>query len=264
MLGQKSVAVNLSDIAAMGGKPLALFCAVAVPREKKFILRPLAQGIRKACEAYRVDFLGGDTNQAQEHLTICHTVLGEVPAGKYLRRQGAKKDDLIFCTGTIGDHGLGLEILKHPQEFPQLSPAERERLVHGFLSPTPRVEMGQHLQKIDGITSVIDISDGLLQDLGHILSASQVSAVLDPNRIPLSAPFRKSGLDVRTACTVGEDYELLFTARPAKQREVTALSSSSLAISCLGQIIACEGSVPGILDPDKKPWKVDTGGYRHF
>jgi len=182
-LGKKSVAVCLSDVAAMGGKPLALVSAVSIPPQKTEILSDLFEGIKKECQQYQVNLVGGDTSKAKDFLTICNTVIGEVSKSQFICRKGAREGDYIYCTDFIGDRGLGLEILLKKSRIENLGKTDRRMLIQKYVQPIPRIDTGLKLRELKGITAMIDISDGLLQDLNHILQSSQVSG------IPLAISF---------------------------------------------------------------------------
>jgi thiamine-monophosphate kinase len=210
-LGARSLVVNLSDIAAMGGTPTACVINLAVREglDARFFDR-LYAGIREAASRYHVDVVGGNITRA-DRLAITIAMLGEASQA-VTRRDLARAGDDIFVTGTVGDSAAGLAILNGQLA---VRGAARKFLLARHLSPTPRIEAGLAIAKIAPTPAAIDISDGLLQDLGHILKRSRVGAEIDPAVIPLSPAYRAALKDDLTlALGGGEDYELLFCARP--------------------------------------------------
>jgi thiamine-monophosphate kinase len=215
-LGHKALAVNLSDLAACGAKPLAFTLALALPAVDEVWLEGFSRGLLALADAHGCELIGGDTTRGP--LNLCITVFGEVPAGAALLRSGAKVGDDIWVSGTLGDARLALEVFRGTLALP----AEAFELARGRMEqPTPRVALGQALRGI--ATAAIDISDGLVGDLGHILKASGVGAQIDADAaadllaVGTTAPL---SLDVRRTCTLagGDDYELAFTA-PTSARD---------------------------------------------
>jgi thiamine-monophosphate kinase len=234
VLGSRAIAVNLSDIAAMGGTPLAAVINLAVPFDlsSKFFER-LYKGVRDAAARARMDVVGGNVTRA-EALSITITILGEL-RGPSLRRDRARVGDAIFVTGTVGDAAVGLKILEG--QIPA-GGTNRRFLIGRFLSPSPRLEAGRRLARLMPTPAAIDISDGLLQDLGHILERSRVAAEIDTESIPLSTAYRTViGDDPSIALGGGDDYELLFCLR-------TGLSDAALTarigvpVRRIGRIVA--------------------------
>ena len=216
LLGHKSLAVNLSDLAACGARPLAFTLALSLPRADAAWTEAFAGGLLALADAHGCELVGGDTTQGP--LNICITVFGEVPPGQALLRSGARAGDDIWVSGSLGDARLALEaLLDHTTLPPGTLAAARQRLE----APTPRVVLGQALRGI--ASSALDVSDGLLGDLGHILEQSRVGASLDTRLItPLLDAGRHTPLaiDLLHQCTLsgGDDYELCFTA-PADRRD---------------------------------------------
>lgn len=200
-IGFKSVAVNLSDIASMGATPYAILLGISLPQNDDEWLQALSQGIGDICKKFHVDLIGGDTTKS-DRLTISVTALGFVEAGKSIRRDGAKVGDHICVSGPIGSASLALsQILTH----------QKTDLQHTLDLPMPQVDLGQKL--IGYATSMIDISDGLGQDLGHVLKASQVGARLHLDNIPCddalnTLPFADKYQHILNG---GDDYQLCFT-----------------------------------------------------
>ncbi|AYA03182.1 thiamine-phosphate kinase [Acinetobacter sp. WCHAc010034] len=196
-IGWKSVAVNLSDIAAMGAKPHSILLALSLPQIDHDWLKGFSQGLHDCCDQFGVSLIGGDTTQSP-HLTITVTALGWIEAGKAVTRSGAQPGDLVCVSGTVGDAAFGLQHLGHPLQ---------KRLDY----PTPRCLLGQQLKGL--ASSMIDVSDGLAQDLGHILDASGVGAVLHLEKLPIDPEAAKLEQEKQwhLALAGGDDYELCFT-----------------------------------------------------
>ena len=216
-LGARALAVNLSDIAAMGGRPTA--CIVNLGVREGITSRTLEQiysGLRDAAREASTDIVGGNITRAHE-LSITIALLGEVGRG-VMRRDTARPRDEIFVTGTLGDAALGWRILAG--KLKARSDATKNRaaikyLIERWLRPHARLYAGQRLAALRPAPAAIDVSDGLMQDLGHILERSGVGAEIDPSRIPVSPAYRAlMGGDLTHALTGGEDYELIFCARP--------------------------------------------------
>jgi thiamine-monophosphate kinase len=196
-IGWKSVAVNLSDIAAMGAKPHSILLALSLDQIDHAWLKEFSQGLYDCCDQFGVSLIGGDTTQSP-HLTITVTALGWIESGQAITRSGAQPGDLICVSGTVGDAAYGLQHLGHPLQ---------KRLDY----PTPRCQLGQQLKGL--ASSMIDISDGLAQDLGHILEASNVGAEIYLENLPVSAEVAKLEQErkYQLALAGGDDYELCFT-----------------------------------------------------
>jgi thiamine-monophosphate kinase len=211
LLGERALTVNLSDVAAMVGSPTACVVNLAVRKGlSRELVEELYAGLKAAAKKTRVDIVGGNITRAAQ-LAITIAVLGEAPRNP-LRRDAARPGDEIHTTGTLGDAAAGCHILEGKLKA---AGAARKVLVGKFLSPIARLAAGQALSRLRPAPAAIDISDGLLQDLGHILERSGVSAEIDSSAIPVSRPYRSVlGDDLELALTGGEDYELLFCLRP--------------------------------------------------
>jgi len=210
-LGARALTVNLSDIAAMGGRPLAAVVNLAIREglEQRFFDR-LYRGLGRAARAAGVDIVGGNITRA-ERLEITIALLGDAPHGA-MRRDRARVGDGIYVTGTLGDAALGLRVLRGEAQAP---PAARRYLVGRFHAPTARLGAGQKLTRLRPCPAAIDVSDGLWQDLGHILERSGVGAEIVAEALPLSPAYRAvAGADITLACRGGDDYELLFCMPP--------------------------------------------------
>jgi len=248
-LGHKALAVNLSDLAACGAKPLAFTLALALPRADEAWLAPFSQGLLALADLHGCELIGGDTTQGP--LNICITVFGEVPVvggrSQALLRSGAQPGDDLYVSGSVGDARLALEVFRGTVSVPAaVFDAARWRLEQ----PTPRVALGLALRGI--ATAAIDISDGLLGDLGHILKLSGVGATVDTAvAINLVAAYAdctgaRGQFDAKTwlgwALAGGDDYELLFTAPPAHRTLVTAaVQSSHTPVTRIGHIDPAHG-----------------------
>jgi thiamine-monophosphate kinase len=210
-LGAKALAVNLSDIAAMGGRPTAFVVNLAVRKglDRRFFNR-LYDGMRTLAMRSKTDLAGGNITRSNR-LAITVALVGEAPRSP-LRRDAARVGDEIFVTGTVGDSAAGLRILSGRLDARGRA---RRSLVERYLNPTARIAAGQAVARIRPPAAAIDISDGLLQDLGHILERSRVGAEIDAGAIPVSDAYRAvMGEDLSLALGGGEDYELLFCMRP--------------------------------------------------
>jgi thiamine-monophosphate kinase len=249
-LGWKTMAVNISDIAAMGGQPKFAVLSLGIPKSVPVnFLDRFYKGINRASQKYKVALVGGDTVASPRHLFINLALLGETLKKKVFTRSGARPGDRIFVTGTLGDSALGLKILESPKKKWKGSEAHKKKLIQRHLKPEPRVEAADWLARSKyKVTSMIDISDGLTQDLGHILEAGKVGAELFEEQIPISKPLLKysliNGLQAtELALTGGEDYELLFTLDP---EDVNNLDTESITkvdqpVTQIGVITAKKG-----------------------
>ncbi|MDP5146094.1 thiamine-phosphate kinase [Shewanella sp. ULN5] len=257
-LGYKSLAVNLSDLAAMGAEPAWMTLALSLPDVNQQWLADFSSGLFEAAEYYGVALVGGDTTRGPRCINV--TINGQVPKGKALKRSGAKIGDWVFVTGSLGDSALGLDMLRNKQV---IKPEHKEYLLNRHYYPTPRVLAGQALRGL--ASSAIDLSDGLVSDLSHILKASNVGAVIDANAIPLSSSLTESvGAEqaLAYALTGGEDYELLFTVPEAQRGAIdTALLHAGVKFVKIGQI--CSGNkIKFTLDG--QPFTPEFKGFEHF
>lgn len=261
LLGHKSLAVNLSDLAACGARPLAFTLALSLPRADAAWTEAFAAGLLALADAHGCELVGGDTTQGP--LNICITVFGEVPPGQALLRSGARAGDDIWVSGSLGDARLALEaLLGHTNLPPGTLAAARQRLE----APTPRVALGQALRGI--ASSALDVSDGLLGDLGHILEQSRVGASLDTRLItPLLDAGRHTPLaiDLLHQCTLsgGDDYELCFTA-PADRRDAVQAAGRDTATRVTR--IGCIEEQPGLrlIGPDGAAMAPRWTSFDHF
>ena len=258
-LGHKALAVNLSDMAAMGAMPYWAMLALTLPSVDHDWLAAFAKGFFDLAAEFNVSLIGGDTTRGPLTLTV--TIMGEVPAGAALRRSGAKAGNDVWVSGNIGDAALAVA---HRHGKLVLSEADYHEAVMRLYEPTPRVALGQALRGM--ATAAIDVSDGLLADLGHICRLSGVGATVDLAAIPVSAIGAKhvGTAAGRTAIAAGgDDYELCFTATPNSRESIQELSEGlGIPITRIGQLKRGKGI--SLLGPDGKPVKIDGRGYDHF
>ena len=265
-LGHKALAVNLSDLAACGARPLAFTLALALPRVDEAWLAGFSKGLLALADVHGCELVGGDTTQGP--LNICITVFGEVPAGQALLRSGARAGDDIYVSGTVGDARLALEALLGHIHLPdELLAQARLRLER----PTPRVALGLALRGI--ASSAMDVSDGLLGDFGHILKASGVGACIRTDetiKLIAAGAFPSSARGqlkqkLLHQCTLagGDDYELLFTAPPQHRAAVAAAAAQSqTAVTCIGQVQAEPGL--RLVDAQGQPVEHRFASFDHF
>jgi thiamine-monophosphate kinase len=233
-LGHKALAVNLSDLAACGAQPLAFTLALALPRADEVFLDGFANGLYALAEAQGCELVGGDTTQGP--LTICITVFGEVPAGAALLRSGAQAGDDLYVSGTLGDARLALEAFRGSVALPGHA---FDAVRVAMEQPQPRVALGLALRGV--ATSAVDVSDGLLGDLAHILQRSRAGAVVEVDTLPRSAFLRAQPPEWQRLCTLagGDDYELVFTAAPHEAGRVAeAARRAGTAVTRIGRIEA--------------------------
>lgn len=273
-IGYKALAVNLSDLAAMGATPAWFTLALTHTQMEERWLSAFCKGLKHLAEMHRVALIGGDTTRGTLSITI--QIMGYVAAGKALRRNGARKGDGIYVTGTLGDAGVGLTIaletlikneqgedIKLKESLPiELADYFQQRLAY----PSPRVELGIKLGEV--ASSAIDISDGLAADLGHILEESNVGATLWLERLPLSLAMQ-SAIEhgyfseqqaIQWALTAGDDYELCFTV-PAERELLYAQFLASQGVRKIGVInegnrLECKYK--------QQPWFIEKAGFQHF
>ncbi len=265
-LGDKLLAVNISDIAAMGGTPdhAVLALAIAPGLDVGYLERVYA-GLDRRARRHGVSLVGGDTTASRSGLVLSLTLLGRGAPGRVLTRDAAHPGDRILVSGTLGDSGAGLLLLSGvDDEPPDLSRDHADHLRQRHILPEPRVELGLALAAIDGVHAAIDLSDGLASDLGHICRRSGVGARIDLDRIPLSAPLRSFAADpLALAIGAGEDYELCVTVTPpAVDSALDAAVAVGVPLTDVGEIGDGEGvgwhSAGRTVDPPT------SGGWDHF
>jgi thiamine-monophosphate kinase len=262
-LGWKALAVNVSDLAAMGAKPRWATLAGALPTVDELWIAKFAEGFFACAAEFGLDIVGGDTTRGP--LNLCITALGEVASGQALRRDGAKAGDLIYVSGRPGLASLGLAHLQGKVELPE----PWCRLCQVALEkPRPRVALGQRLVGI--ASAAIDVSDGLLADLGHIAQRSALAAdvrLVQLPHLPKGANFdsipRALALDCQLAG--GDDYELCFTVAPAQNLQIARIAAElELPLWCIGQMTTGKAGEVTVFDPDGNPIAFDHHGYEHF
>ncbi|HKB61156.1 MAG TPA: thiamine-phosphate kinase [Gallionellaceae bacterium] len=264
LLGHKALAVNLSDMAAMGAKPRWALLALSLPAEDSAWLQAFSEGFFALAVAHGVALIGGDTTRGP--LNLCVTILGEAPKGAALRRSGARPGDDIWVSGTLGEAALALAHLRGQIVLPA---SELEVCARRLHQPQPRVALGLALRGLAG--GAIDISDGLLADLGHILEQSGAGARLEVGALPVP-PLLRAGLaataperELARHCALagGDDYELCFTAAPAQRTEIAALAARlSCPLQRIGSITAGGGCE--LRDTDGAILQMKETGYDHF
>lgn len=258
-MARRVVRVNVSDLAAKGAHPFACLLAAAFPHDTGADwLRRFANALGDDLRLYRMPLAGGDTVSTPGPLTLSLTAFGRVPAGRAILRSGAHAGDEVWVSGTIGDAALGL-LSATGRIAP--SPALEER----FRRPLPRAELGPRLIGI--ATAGMDVSDGLVQDLGHICRASGVAAAVEAERVPLSEPARAAvAADHRLLATVltgGDDYELLFTVPPGQGSALGEISTDvGIPLVRIGTLEAGEGVA--VTDGSGRPLPIERGGWTHF
>jgi thiamine-monophosphate kinase len=258
-IGHKSLAVNLSDLAAMGATPRWATLSIALPEANDAWLTAFARGFFRIADQHGIELVGGDTTRGP--LAISITVMGEVPPGQALRRDGARAGDDVWVSGVIGSAALALAYRQGRLFMEQIDAAQ---VLPALYLPIPRVELGIALRGI--ATSAIDISDGLAADLGHILERSRVGAVLEFAALPIPQVTQKYlHKAVARECVLagGDDYELCFTA-PANMRDgvVAAAAGANVAATRVGRIVHDAGFA--IVDADGHAIPLTRRGYDHF
>ncbi len=262
LIAQRALRINLSDIAAMGAQPRWFLLALTLPELDEAWLEAFSLGLREVADHYHCVLMGGDTTRGP--LTITITMLGTVPRGKALVRRGAQVGDAVYITGCLGDAAAGLRILQGGFVNDELTAADAEYLLSRYWQPAPRISEGLMLR--DFASAAIDISDGLLADLGHISAASGVAAELATNLIPVSDELTKAVDEqelMATALTAGDDYELCFTVPLNKVASLESQIDAGILIAKrLGDIVS--GS--GVMCRNSKGQICEfaDAGYQHF
>ncbi len=261
-LGHKALAVNLSDLAAMGARPVGFTLALALPAADRAWLQGFSKGLFALADAFNIELIGGDTTKGP--LNICITVFGELAPGQALRRSAAQAGDDIWISGTLGDARLALA--GYRLELPQQLDADSQRAAAVRMhTPVPRVELGMQLAAQGIAHAAIDISDGLIGDLGHILKLSQVGATLDVDALPAGAILATQHTALRRAYTAagGDDYELCFTAPVAAREAILAIADSvATPVTRVGRIEAQTGL--RLVDASGAALDLQLSSFDHF
>ena len=260
-VARKALRVNLSDLAAKGAEPAGYLMTLLLPEWPDMTwLGGFARGLAADQAEFGLSLMGGDTSATPGPLAISITAFGIVPGGAMIRRAGAKPGDVVFVSGTIGDAGGGLAVLKGTD-----LPNAHQELVARYRIPLPRTALGQRLR---GIASAsLDVSDGLIADLAHMAETSRVRIEVDAQRIPLSKPLKVlwgEGIEaVSRAAIAGDDYEIAFAAPVERRPDIAATAASSgTAVSEIGRVVAGEGVV--LLDASGREVALPHAGYTHF
>ncbi|OGS91597.1 MAG: thiamine-phosphate kinase [Gallionellales bacterium GWA2_59_43] len=255
LLGHKTLAVNLSDLAAMGATPRWATLALSLPAADEVWLELFSAGFFALAQQHDVDLVGGDTTRGP--LNLCVTIFGEVPPQLALRRSGAQVGDDIWVSGSLGDAALALAHLQGRIALDEIAFAACAQHLH---QPQPRVELGLALRGI--ANSAIDVSDGLLADLGHILECSNVGAEIAFDMLPVSQALRSCSQQ-KLALSGGDDYELCFTVSAVRAAEVRAIAERlELPLTRIGKIVAHHGCI--VHDASGNAINIETEGYDHF
>ncbi len=263
----KSLAVNLSDLAAMGADAMAFTLCISIDKSiDNNWLDVFSNALNDEQKKFQVTLVGGDTVATPGPLSLTICALGTVAEGAELRRSKALVGDIIYVSGSIGDAALGLKLLQ--KELADQIPRHRDFLIERYYRPQPRLKLGRRLGGI--ATAAIDVSDGLVADIGHICAASGVGAIIEADRIPLSAAARailKSGEStISTLLTGGDDYEILFTARPESSGDIERIATElDLSLTAIGKTTEKRDSCNvSVIDDNGDKLVLDKKGYRHF
>lgn len=269
-LGRKVVAINVSDIAAMGGRPRWALVSLGLPSDLSVtFIDELYHGLNAQAQVSGLSIVGGNLSQIKGPLVIDLFLLGECDKECFLRRDGARTGDAVLVTGDLGDSRAGMELLMHPEL--QVPEEVRTQVLAAHLTPHPQLAEGQLLAASRRVHAMLDVSDGILSDLGHICESSGVGASLDLAKIPISSACRQvaeaaAASPEEWALTGGEDYQLLFTADPTEVEAIQALVSqqTGAAVTVVGRIVAAPGMIT-VIEPDGT-MKTPSGasGWDHF
>ncbi|HEY7928677.1 MAG TPA: thiamine-phosphate kinase [Steroidobacteraceae bacterium] len=267
-LGHRALAVNLSDIAAMGAAPSWLLLSLILPQVQEAWLSDFCAGLAPLAERHAVALVGGNLSRGPLSITV--ELAGVVPAGQALKRQGARPGDAIYVSGTPGDAAAGRLMLTRQADVPARTRAADAALIDRFEYPTPRVALGEGLRSL--ASACIDVSDGLYTDARRMLSASGCAGQIDAALLPLSDPLRglasqegwSSSQMLQLALSGGEDYELCFCAPPARQSALQALAVTlGVRITRIGAVIAGTGITVTSSNPDL-PQSLESASFDHF
>ena len=255
-IARKALRVNLSDLAAKGAEPIGYFLTLMLPQDRSFAwIKAFAEGLAGDGERFEIPLLGGDTTSTPGPLALSLTALGSVPRGRMIQRSGARAGDLVFVSGTIGDAGAGLELA-------QAAKSEPADLIARYRVPEPRLGLGRALR---GVASAgLDVSDGLIADLGHLAEVSGVGIVVEAELLPLAPAVRNLwGQEAAVRAAVcGDDYELAFTVPAARRARV--LAAAKAAHTAVAEIGWVEAGAEVRLLAQGRPQKLAQKGWRHF
>jgi len=255
-IAYKSLAINLSDLAAMGASPAWFTLAITLPDNNPTWLKLFSEGLFDIAEQFKLDLVGGDTTQGPLNITI--QIAGYVDDNKIMYRNGAQANDDIYITGSIGDAGAGLLLLNEP-----LGNQSDDYLISRLNNPTPRNSIGELIRNI--ASACIDISDGLLADLNHIISSSDCGAIINVERLPISTALKNSKIKYdyhQLALSAGDDYELCFCASEEKSEDIKSIANKlNIPITKIGKIVKDGGVVCYF---ENTPFSVDASGFEHF
>ncbi len=266
LVARKALRVNLSDLAAKGARPLGYLLTIALPRHLDAAwVEAFCAGLAADQAEYGITLMGGDTTSTPGPLTLSITAFGTVPRGRALKRRAARAGDAVVVSGTIGDAALGLLALGG--ELKTLPAAQRDALIDRYHLPRPRTALGPLLAQSGNVHAAIDVSDGLVADLGHICETSGLGAEIEAARVPLSDAARTALAAApelrRTILGGGDDYEILLTAPPGR---VAALDEEAarlgLALTVIGRMTA--GSAVRVVDEAGREIALECPGFRHF
>jgi thiamine-monophosphate kinase len=268
-VAQKALAVNLSDLAAMGADPRAYLLVAALPEDLPVDwIGRFSRGLAREQRRFGIHLVGGDTVATPGPLTLNICAIGTVSTGAELRRSAAIAGDTVYLSGTVGDAALGLRALRG--DLAGLGARQRAALVRRYRQPDPRIELGRalgRLKRTKRVHAAIDVSDGLVADMTHICEASGVGATIEARRLPLSVAARRAlGQDamlLKTILSGGDDYELAFTAPPLSAQSLARLACrTGVSVTAIGTIVP--GRRLRVLGDDGRNIKFRDGGYRHF
>jgi len=264
LVGRKLLRVNLSDLGSMGATPLCYTLNTAFgPAVDEAWIAAFAAGLLADQKTFAIDLIGGDTVAMPGPTTLTVTAIGSVPSGQALKRRDARDGDIVYVTGTIGDAALGLRVLRG--ECADLDAAAAAALAERYRLPRPRLALGA---KLVGLArAAVDVSDGLVADLGHICETSGLAARIEADRVPLSAAARQALANdparLSVLLTGGDDYELLFTAAPAAEAEIAARARAcDIPVTAIGRMTPGRGVT--VIDAAGEALTLATAGYRHF
>jgi thiamine-monophosphate kinase len=261
-IARKLLRVNLSDLAAKGAKPVGYQLVLGLPGVDEDWLARFCAGLAQEQAAFGIVLHGGDTVRSPDRIVLSVTAFGHVPVGGMIRRGGAQAGEGLYVTGSIGDAALGLEVKLNHRLFSSAAMLVFDSRLH---LPTPRVAFGQALKGI--ASAAMDVSDGLVQDAGHLAATSGLQAIIQVDAVPLSLATRQAILDdprlLPVILTGGEDYELLFSIPPSAADRLAELSKSAgLAVTRIGQLQS--GSGVTVVDARGQPLPLDKDGFQHF